>query len=332
MRRFLLVLAAWAVVLVRPAPAQSWFETIFPERSKDLGTVARGSKLRHTFRLVNTTNYDVHIADYRTKCGCTEVRIGARDIPPGTQTTIDATIDTTRFQGYKPSGLTLVLDRPTFAEVDLNLTCFIRGDVLLNPGAIDFQTVARGTKPTVALNLNYMGGYENWAVTKLHTISPHVSAQLREISRSPGGGVQYQLLATLNSTASSGYFKDEITLLTNDPGSPSIPVSVSANIQAAVTVSPATLNLGRIRAGEVVKREVLVRSAQAFKVTGFQSAKPELSGEDNGNGQNALSFHKVTLTLKAPSQAGPFNAVLEINTDLKDEPPAKLTAFATVVP
>ena len=80
----------------------------------------------------------MHILDWRTKCGCTDVKVGARDIPPGTQTTIEATIDTSRFQGYKPSGLTLRLDRPSFAEVDLVLTCFIRGDVMLDPGQVEF--------------------------------------------------------------------------------------------------------------------------------------------------------------------------------------------------
>ena len=59
-------------------------------------------------------------------------------IPPGTQTTVEATLNTTNFQGYKASGLTLILDRPAFVEVDLNLTCFIRGDIVMNPGQIDF--------------------------------------------------------------------------------------------------------------------------------------------------------------------------------------------------
>src|SRR6185312_16958018 len=117
----------------------NWFDVIFPEKSHNFGTVARGSKLRYAFRLVNRTSHDIHILDTRTKCGCTDVKVGARDVPPGTQTTIEATIDTTKFLGYKASGLTLVLDRPSFVEVDLNLICFIRGDVMLNPGQVDFQ-------------------------------------------------------------------------------------------------------------------------------------------------------------------------------------------------
>ena len=124
-----------------------------------LRQVARGSQVRHAFPVVNRTNSEIRIADWRTKCGCTDVRVGAQVIPPGTQTTVEATIDTTRFQGHKASGLTLVLDRPVFAEIDLNMTCFIRGDIALNPGQIDFGTVRRSGKlPSAALTLTYAGG------------------------------------------------------------------------------------------------------------------------------------------------------------------------------
>ncbi|MBX6315969.1 MAG: DUF1573 domain-containing protein [Isosphaeraceae bacterium] len=331
MRRALLLLAAWVVLGSATVRAQDLFDAIFPEKRHDFGTVARGSRLRHGFRLVNTSSYDLHIADVRTKCGCTDVKIGAREIPPGTQTVIEATLDTTRFQGYKASGLTLVFDRPTFREVDLDLTCFIRGDVVLNPGQVDFGVVPRGSKPTATLNLTYAGGRPNWGITKVHTISAHVSAKLTEVSRQ-GGTVQYQLVATLSPTAPSGYFKDEISLLTNDEASPSIPISVVANIQAAVTVLPSILNLGHVKANGTVTRDLLVRSSAAkpFKVVEVASKSPHLTARPASGA--AAAFQKVTVTLKAPSQPGPYNATLEIATDLKGEPPAKVPTFATIVP
>src|SRR5262249_52119844 len=147
MRGFLMLVLLGAYLPTGSAWADSdWLTTVFPERAYDFGNVARGSQLRHTFPVVNRTNLDIRIADKRTKCGCTDVRIGAHVIPPGTQTTVEATINTTNFQGYKASGLTLILDRPAFVEVDLNLTCFIRGDLVLNPGQIDFGTVRRSAE------------------------------------------------------------------------------------------------------------------------------------------------------------------------------------------
>lgn len=315
--------------LAHPAIAENWYDTIIPEKSHDFGTVARGSKVRHVFRVVNTTNEDVHIADYRTKCGCTDVKLGARDVPPGTQTTIEVTLDTTRFQGYKPSGLTLIFDRPQYVQVDLNLSSFIRADVMLSPGGVDFQTVPRGSNGTQTLNLTYYGAKADWAVTKLTTITEHVSAELREVNRVPGT-VQYQLTATLHPTTPPGHFRDEITLSTNDPDSPTIPISVSASVQAALTVAPGILNLGRMRPGQSIKKTVLVRGSKPFKVTGATCPKPDLTAAAALG--EAKPFQTVTVTFTAPSAPGPYNATLEIATDIDGEPPAKLTAFATVVP
>jgi hypothetical protein len=330
LRYALLGLAAWLTLGGSPASAQNWYETIIPEKAHDFGTVARGSRLRHTFRIVNTTSHDVHIAGERTKCGCTDVKIGARDIPPGTQTTVEVTLDTTKFTGFKPSGLTLVFDRPEFREVDLNLSCFIRGDVMLNPGGFDFGVVPRGSARSLVANLTYHGGRPDWAITKVTTISEDISAQVKPVGRSPGGAVQYLITATLSPTAPAGYLRDEITLATNDPESPTIPVSVTANVQAAVTVAPGVLNLGRLRPGSLVKKTVLVKASQPFKVTSATSPKPDLTA--TGALGESKPFHTLTVTLVAPTQPGPYHAVLEIATDLKDEPPAKVSAFATIVP
>ncbi len=330
MRRSVLLCLAWIASTTAAASAQDWIASAFPERSFDFGTVARGSKVRHAFRVVNTTDQDIQIADTRTKCGCTDIRVGARLIPPGTQTVIEATIDTTKFQGYKASGLTLVLNRPAFVEIDLDLTCFIRGDVVLNPGLVDFGVVARGTAPTVTLNLTYAGGQPDWAVTEMHTVSPLVSSQLRQLGRSPGGQVQYQLSATLDKDTPSGIFKDEITLMTNDPSSPRIPVSVAGQVQSAVTVSPSIMNLGRLRPGDVVRKTVRVRSTRPVTVTVVTAQGDDLSAAPASKAPGAIQT--LTVTFKAPSQAGPYNSVLEIATDLADEPPAKLSTFATIVP
>jgi len=330
MRHALLAAAALAIGCAWPAGAADWRDAVFPDRLHDFGTVARGSKVHHSFRVVNSTDQEIHINSWRTKCGCTEVTVGARVIPPGTQTTVNAVIDTTKFTGYKPSGLTLVIDRPEFAEVDLNLTCFIRGDLTLVPGQIDFGVANRSTSPSVSLNLTYAGSQPDWAIHEMKTISDHVVAKLQEQGRSPGGQVNYVLTATLKPSAPIGYFKDEITLKTNDPTSPTIPVSVTANVQSNVTVSPSVMNLGRVRPGETVKKTIMVRSAQPFKVIGAKASRADLAVAAAGDQSRPL--HTVSFTFKAPAQPGPYNAVIEVETDIKDEPPARLTAFATVVP
>ncbi len=332
MRRVLpaLALAVTVALLGSSATAQTWSDGLFPETAHEFGTVARGTKLRYTFWLVNTTGADIQIAGYRPKCGCTDVKLGARTVPPGTRAPIEATLDTTRFQGRKDSGLTLQLTGPTYAEKDLNLGCFIRGDVAMNPGVADFGTVSRGSSPSLVLNLSYRGGQPGWGVVEARTLTKHVTAKVTGPFQETGGGLLFQTTVTLNPSAPVGYFKDEITLVTNDPQAQAIPISVVANIQGAVTVSPGNLVLGRVKAGQTVTRPVMVRSAKPFKITGTTSARPELSAAKAA--ETEAQVQMLNVTLKAPNQPGAYNAVLEIATNVKDEPPVKVTAFATVEP
>jgi Protein of unknown function (DUF1573) len=333
MRRLLLCGALWAVVSASTARAQSWIDSVLPERSFDFGTVARGSKIRHSFRVVNRLDQEIRIVDWRTKCGCTEVRVGAREIPPGTQTVVEAVIDTTRFLGTKPSGLTLVFDKPSSTEVDLNTTCFIRGDIVLTPGVVDFGIVSRSagsTKPTTSLSLAYTGGQTNWGITRMQTRSAQVNAKLQEQGRSADGQVQYVLNVTLDPKELAGFFKDEITLFTNDSSGPAIPVAVTATVQAAVTISPSPLLLGQVKAGQVVTKTLLVRAAQPFKVAGVKATRNDVTAAPVT--ADAKPLHTVNLTFKVPTQTGPYNTAVEISTDLKDEPPARVTLFATVIP
>lgn len=330
------IIASWAVwalvALPAAAQAQSWVESVLPERSFDAGSVARGSKVRHTFRLVNRLDREVRIASWKTKCGCTDVRVGSKVIPPGTQTTIEAVIDTTKFLGYKPSGLTLVFEQPGYAEVDLNLTCFIRGDVMLNPGVVDFGIVPRSsaTRPTVTCTLNYSGGQANWGVVKMQTRTARVSAKLHESSRSAGGHVQYVLTATLDPSGDAGFFKDEITMVTNDTTGQTIPIAVSAAIQSAVTVSPSPLLVGQVKPGDVVTRTLLVRSSQPCKLKSVTTGKDELAAKFDPEPSRAV--HTVTLTWKVPAQPGPFNSTVVIATDLENESPARVSAIANILP
>ena len=324
-------LLAVGLGLPTTADAQDW-NSVFPERSHDFGTVARGSKVKHAFRLVNNTGYTLHIAGWNTRCGCTDVKVGAREIPAGTQTFVEATLDTTKFVGYKPSGLTITFDQPQYITIDLNLSCFIRSDVVVNPGVADFGVVNRTSGATQTLTLSYAGGQPNWGVVGLRTMGDHITARLEEISGSrQGGSVQYQLAVALKPTAPIGYLKEEITLETNDPSSPRIPISVTGQVQGNVVISPSILPLGTVRAGETKTLAVLVRSAQPFAVEGVESEAGGLTGEGVG-GEESKPIHRLAVKFTAPSQTGPFHGTLLVKTSLADEPAVELPVFATVVP
>jgi hypothetical protein len=338
MRRLVMSSMAWSCLSIATGSAclaqSDWLTAVFPERAHDFGTVARGSHVRYAFPVVNSTNQDIRIADWRPKCGCTDVRVGARLIPPGTQTTVEATINTTNFQGYKPSGLTLVLDRPVFVEIDLNLTCFIRGDILMNPGQADFGTLRRSSTkpPSTSLTLTYAGGRPDWDIVQMKTQTDKIKAVAKEVSRAVDGQIHWQITTTLQPNVPNGYFKDQVTLITNDSPPQAIPISVVANVQSAVSLTPSIINLGRIPPGQTVTRPNLVhvRSGAPFSLAKVSATSPALEADEVKPG--AAADHILNLRLKAPEEPGPFHAILKVETDVKEEPAAQLKVFATVTP
>jgi Protein of unknown function (DUF1573) len=307
-----------------------WIAQVFPERAHDFGIVARGSVVRYAFPIINRTEFEVRIVNWETKCGCTNVRIGSKVIPPGTQTTIEATIDTTRFQREKSSGLKLFLDRPTVAVVDLNVNCFIRTDITMAPGLIDFGVVRLSEKPaTAALTLNYAGGRPGWEIADMKTQTAKVKAIAKELGRSADGRIQWNITATLGTGLTNGYFKDEITLITNDSPPQTIPISVVANVQSAISVSPSIINFGPLKPGQSVSKTVRLRSASPFSISKLSGSEPGLEAAEEKTGSAA--DHTINVTLKAPDTPGPFHAVLKVESDLKDEPSAQIKTFATIV-
>jgi hypothetical protein len=333
MRSFLVFLAlalCWGQTNPAGAQAPDWVTQVFPERVHEFGTVARGSLVRYSFPVINRTSMEVRIVSWKPKCGCTNVRVGSKVIPPGTQTTVEGTIDTTKFQGQKASGLTLFLDRPVVTQIDLNMNCFIRTDISLVPGFIDFGVVRPSEKPpTAALTLAYTGARPNWEIADMKTQTPKVKAIAKEVGRTAGGGVQWQVTATLQPGLSNGYFKDEVTIITNDSPPEAIPISVVANVQSAVSVSPSIINFGALKPGQSVSKVVRVRSTSPFSITKLSGSQAFIQAVEEKTG--SASDHLVNITLKAPDQSGPCHAVLTVESDVKDEPPAQIKTFATVI-
>ena len=77
-------------------------------------------------------------------------------------------------------------------------------------------------------------------------------------------------------------------------------------------------------------KTLLVRSSQPFRLTSVRPDNDDLTVKFDP--EPSRPVHTVTLTFTTPSQPGPYNATIEIDTDLKDELPAKVAAFANIVP
>ncbi|MFO0956984.1 MAG: DUF1573 domain-containing protein [Isosphaeraceae bacterium] len=171
-----------------PVSDTGWAEALFRERSHDFGPVPRGATVRHPFILTNRLNEALTIVNLRASCGCTSGRASVSTIPPGGKAIIEAAIDTTNFINKKNTTLfvSLVSASGKQEEIGLGISAQILSDVVLNPGTIDFGTVARGQEVTKTLTIDHMASI-GWKAEKMVSASKAIDAWLDETLRDPRG-------------------------------------------------------------------------------------------------------------------------------------------------
>jgi hypothetical protein len=307
------------------APAKEWAQKMFDTTSHDFGHVARGSKTQFAFQIENQYEEDVHIADVRTSCGCTTPTITKPTLKTWEKGAIVATLNTTAFLGHRTSTLTVVIDKPFYAEVQLNLSGTIHGDVDFQPGAVGFGDVDQGAGAAQEIAVTYYGR-QAWHITDVRSANPHLEVELSE-PRRLANGVTYKMSVRLKGNAPAGPIQETLTLVTNDPRLPSVAVAVEGRVVPPLAVSPASLFLGVLKPGQVVTKQLVVTGKQPFKVTEIKCSDPAFSFKP---GAVAKKVHLVPVTFTAGEQAGEIEQAIEIQTDLAVGGTASCTARGTV--
>jgi hypothetical protein len=314
------------VLLVTPALGQEWAKKMFKTTEHDFGTVAKGAKAEFDFVLSNVYMEDVHIVSARSSCGCTSVRVAKPDLKTYEEGAIHATFNTPSFQGQRAATLTIVLDKPFAAEVQLHVKGNIRGDVILDPGSVQMGEVTQGA-PREQKVIVYHTGQSNWGVTTLKTSNPFVTAGMREIARQDGQ-VWYEMTVRLSPKAPVGYLNDHLLLTTNDPQPAHIPLLVEGRVVPMVTVSPALLNMGTVQPGKEVTKNLVIKGNKPFRILSITCGDQSFKfGKERDEGAKPL--HIVPVTFAAGTNLGKVSKTIRIETDLSDSAP-ELAAFAVV--
>ncbi len=62
----------------------------WPEKVHDFGNIPQGAPVTHTFKVVNTGDQPLTIADVKASCGCTATEYTREAIPPGGEGIVQA--------------------------------------------------------------------------------------------------------------------------------------------------------------------------------------------------------------------------------------------------
>lgn len=248
-----------------PISAQQWAADMFQVKNYDFGTVSRGVKAEYEFEIYNPYVEDVHISNIYASCSCTSVSSEKRTLKTYETTKILAHYNTDKFFGPKSATITVVLDKPFPATVQLHVKGYIRSDVVFQPGSVEFGAVYPGETLEKSIDLSYRGR-SNWQITGVKTSDPNISVDVKERQRS-NGNVGYQLHVKLSPDMPIGYINERITLLTNDGTSQGIQLMVQGLVKSNIMVSPASLMLGSLESGQETVKQIVIRGDKPFKIS-----------------------------------------------------------------
>ena len=312
MLRTLISSLIFAGLLVAPISAQEWAEKMFNKVEHDFGTVARGSDTVYKFEVTNLYKQTMKITGVRSSCGCTSPTVENGTIKTHEKAYIVAKFNTRTFKGKHGATLTISFARPYSAEVQVRVHGNIRSDVVFSPGAIAFSNVDEGEIREQTVTVNYAGRAQ-WSIVDVTNDNDHFEVELNEISRSTGR-VSYGLLVRLKNDVPTGYFKDQLTVVTNDQRAESkrIPLYVEGRILPEISVTPANLVLGDVAAGEPITRKIVVRGKKPFRIVDVNCGDDCFSFKTE---DQSKVLHLVEITYVPQENSGEVKVPVQITTD-----------------
>ena len=298
----------------------SWSNKMFQKKAHDYGTVARASKQVTVFEFVNPTKQTMTLGAVRASCGCAEPKILDRVVQPGKKGRIQVNFNTIRFVGDRKATITLTVNQPSWFEVQLTIKGTIRGDIVVNPGKVDFMTINSGTETSKEFDILYAGS-DIWKIKSYSSSNPKLKVTLKETTRG-SGRVNYRAKVTLAGSQAPGYITDQIVFETNDNRLQKFPVSVSGYVKPTIE-APQILSIGEIKQGDKITKKIFVKSVSEFRIL---TATCKDKRVDIKYGDKKRKLHILSFTFNA-SDAKKFEEDVVIQTSLS---PAKIKLMGKV--
>ncbi|HEX3315720.1 MAG TPA: DUF1573 domain-containing protein [Gemmataceae bacterium] len=213
---------------------------VLEETQHDFGVVPRGQQLVHYFRIANKTDKPLHIYNVRVSCGCTQAHALDNTIAPGKETAIWASMDSSRFYGYKQVTIYVSFDQPQYTELRTAVIAQSREDLAFSGTGINFGKVPAGESKAGAMNITFYRG--NIQLLDPIAESSFVVPSLKEVRRTATETV-YEVDAKLRPDTPAGLWFTDVWVKTNDPGIAKLRVPLTVEVQkvqAAVATPKAT--------------------------------------------------------------------------------------------
>ncbi len=311
------------------AASPNWTQGVIKQedRSFNFKTVARGAKCEHRFVLYNPCAENLHIASVSASCTCTTPFIldEKSELQTYEKTAIVAHFHTEAFEGLKNATITVVIDKPQYAEIQLQVQGNIRSDISMTPSEVRFGPVKEGQEAERTITVVYTGGNAAWRIVDFTCPNESLSAEIVDVQGTPGRTTT-KVKVKLAADAPRGELNERLYMISNDFDSRrELPILVTATVGKVLTVTPQTQFLGFLKSGAPsIKKTTLIRGTQPFKITKIDCDDPnvEIAFTPDPDAP-AKGIYLIPVLFKNPADGSPklnkedgmLHAVVKVETD-----------------
>jgi hypothetical protein len=290
-----------------------------PEKILDLGTVAKGDVVEANFKLVNEGSESLVVKSVRPTCGCT-VADYDREIAAGGSGWVKAKLDTGDFSGPVSKSILVMTNDPQDPTVSLVIKAEVKPYVEVLPRPlIRFNALAHeqlSQKVTIVSG----DGERNFKVKGVDSNVPYVKASVRQLPEEEWipvrPGPQYEVALSLADDAPMGPVNAQLSVHTDHPKAPTVPIKVYGVVRALLHVTPPQIQFGTIEASSNPGRNVIVinnrTGGEAVKVTSAEVTDSAFDATVSAIEEGRR--YQVTVTVKPDADPGTRDALLKLST------------------
>jgi hypothetical protein len=322
-----LIVGVMAATVSQRAAAQEWARKMFATTAHDFGVVPRGAKSEFEFKLTNSYKEDVHIASARSSCACTQPKILKADLKTYEEGAIIAELNTQAFVGARSAVVTVVIDRPFYAEVQLMVKGNIRSDILIEPGEVRFGDVDLGTTKSADVKVSYQGSTNrDWQVTDVRSANEHLAVRLEPVKEATGA-TSYTMSVRLKESAPAGDFNDEIQIVTNERQFNQVTLPVRASVLRPLTIAPQSIELGSLKPNTKATHRIVVKAKQPFEVSKVDCADERFTFAIP---EGKKPVHIIPVEFNAGEMIGAFKRTITVVSTLDADATADVSVTGNV--
>ncbi|MEM6457169.1 MAG: DUF1573 domain-containing protein [Acidobacteriota bacterium] len=319
-----LCLTLLGAFLLAAAPLAAAPQAVLVEPIKDFSVIPKGESVTHVFSIRNAGDEPLLITDVRPACGCTVAKYD-KEIAPGANGSIEATVDTAEFSGPISKAIVVFTNDPENAKLQLAIKADVKPYLEVSPGYARFTYVQGEPEGTLTQSIFAYDG-SPIEVVDIKSKNRHLRLNKRLATESERNekarGNQWMVEITLDQEAPVGALREMVEVVTDHPKQRIVKVPVSGFIRPRQHATPQVVQFGDI------PNEALPLQ-RGVEFTNFAASPIQISKVEIDHDSIVADVDRVVedghrfrfvLTIPDATPKGPFETVIRIHTTDAKQP------------